>query len=235
MLEPDDTTAPPSSGERSYHHGNLRTALVDEAFLALRRGGAGAVSLRGVAASVGVSPSAAYHHFPGKEALLRAVGAEVDRLFSRRLVDAATAVRGNDARAARDRFQALGRAYIAFAREEPNLFRHLFGPMCAPGPGGGGPVVSHGFAALLDSVEDLAGRGLLRDGVRDGLEVVAWSSVHGFAVLASEGFLPDSDEERLLSTLLAAVVDIPAGAATVSGRGGGRRAARPHRSAGAGA
>jgi AcrR family transcriptional regulator len=183
-----------------YHHGDLRKALVDEAFEALRSGGAEAVSLRAVAGVVGVSPSAAYHHFPDKSALLVAVGDRANDLFDERMVAAAAAVPGNSNSAAVKRFVALGRAYIDFARYEPHLFRHMFGELCAkqaPVTAGSSPA----FAALLDALDSLGGRGLLRPGVREGLELVAWSCVHGFAVLASEGWVPAEARDDLLSSL----------------------------------
>ena len=184
------------SDDRPYHHGDLRRALVEQAFAILRTKGADAVSLRAVAATVGVSPqTAAYHHFPDKEALLKAVGEEADHLFSARLVAAAHSVPGDDDRAVVERFGVLGRAYITFAEDEPFLFRHLFGPLCAPGLAGMSAATSDGFAVLLGTLDELARRSLLRTGVSDGLEVLAWSSVHGFAVLASEGFLPGTSAE----------------------------------------
>lgn len=197
------------SGNRPYHHGDLRTALVEEAFDDLRAGGAEAVSLRAVAAAVGVSPSAAYHHFSDKEGLLRAVGEEADRLFSSRLVEAAASVHGDDDASVVERFRLLGRTYIAFAAHEPALFRHLFGPLCAPGSEEALASASQGFAVLLETVDELARRSLLRSGVREGLEMLAWSSVHGFALLATEGFLPRHAADQLVSTLLAAVIADP--------------------------
>ena len=56
-----------------YHHGALEQALVDEALRQIRERGADQVSLRGLAQAVGVSPSAAYQHFPDKAALMVAV------------------------------------------------------------------------------------------------------------------------------------------------------------------
>jgi AcrR family transcriptional regulator len=190
----------------SYHHGDLRKALLDEAFAVMRRGGADAVSLRAVAGAVGVSPSAAYHHFPDKDALLVAVGDLCSELFDRRMISAAASVRGDSDAAAVKRFVALGRAYIDFAQEEPHLFRHLFGELCA----GTSPIASGespAFDALLGALDVLAQRGLLRPGAREGLELVAWSCVHGFAVLATAGLLPAELCDDLLASLCRIVVN----------------------------
>src|SRR6187431_3001491 len=56
-----------------YHHGDLRNALVGQATDLARSGGPDAVVLREAARRVGVSPSAAYRHFPSLEALMAAV------------------------------------------------------------------------------------------------------------------------------------------------------------------
>ena len=184
----------------SYHHGDLRQALIDEAFTVLRRGGADAVSLRAVAGAIGVSPSAAYHHFPDKDALLVAVGDLCAEVFDRHMIDAALSVRSDSDTAAVDRFMALGRAYIDFAQEEPHLFRHLFGALCA----GMSPIASGAspaFDTLLGALDTLAQRGLLRPGAREGLELVAWSCVHGFAVLAAAGLVPAEMRDDLLASL----------------------------------
>ncbi len=190
----------------SYHHGALRKALLDEAFAVLRRGGADAVSLRAVAGAVGVSPSAAYHHFPDKAALLVAVGDLCGELFDRRMIETALSVRGDSDTAAVRRFVALGRAYIDFAQEEPHLFRHMFGELCA----GTSPIasgVSLAFDTLLGELDTLAQRGLLRTGAREGLELVAWSCVHGFAVLAAAGLIPSEMRDDLLVSLCRIVIN----------------------------
>jgi AcrR family transcriptional regulator len=183
-----------------YHHGELRKALVDEAFEVLRSGGVEAVSMRAVATGIGVSPSAAYHHFPDKKALLVALGDKAGGLFDERLLDAAKAVRGQSDNAAINRFVALGRAYIDFAQEEPNLFRHMFSELCVGvSPLSVGASVS--FDTLLASLDALVQRGLLRSDIREGLELVAWSCVHGFAVLAAQGKVPAERRDDLLAAL----------------------------------
>jgi AcrR family transcriptional regulator len=194
-----------SRSSDQYHHGDLRKALLREAYEVLRRDGAEAVSLRAVAGAVGVSPSAAYHHFPDKDALLVAAGDLAAELFDRRMVDAAASVRGDSDRAALKRFIALGRAYIDFAQEEPHLFRHMFGELCAaksPVTTGGSPA----FDALMAALDTLMERGLLRPSARQGLELVAWSCVHGFAVLAAAGLLPAASRDDLLDALCRIVI-----------------------------
>src|SRR2546423_14986799 len=61
---------------RSYHHGDLRRVLLEEAVAALRESGPASLSLRDLARRAGVSPAAPAHHFGGKRGLPTAVAAE---------------------------------------------------------------------------------------------------------------------------------------------------------------
>src|SRR4051795_6078350 len=110
-----------------YHHGALESALVDEAVRQVRERGAEQVSLRGLAQTIGVSPSAAYQHFPDKAALLNAVCFAGSDELGRLMEGAVSAVPDDGIAGAIGRFHAVGRAYVDFARLEPHLFRHVFG------------------------------------------------------------------------------------------------------------
>ena len=74
---------------RRYHHGDLRNALLDAAEALIRERGADGWSLREASARVGVSPSAAYHHFASREALVRALADRVIARVGERLAAAA--------------------------------------------------------------------------------------------------------------------------------------------------
>ncbi|HEX3700869.1 MAG TPA: TetR/AcrR family transcriptional regulator [Phenylobacterium sp.] len=105
---------------RPYHHGDLRRALVDAARRILEAEGPTALSLRAVAREAGVSPAAPYHHFKDKAELLDAVAQE-----GWEMLDAAMA--SAKARAEpRDQLNALGIAYVCFARENPALYRVMY-------------------------------------------------------------------------------------------------------------
>ena len=186
-----------------YHHGDLREALAAEAFEQVRTKGSEVVSLRAVAQAVGVSASAAYHHFPDKTALMIEVGCRGSFELDRRTVQAATAVRGRGKRAAVARLRACGAAYIGFARDEPHLFRHTFGADCIEPPAPGEELTkdSAAYQTLGACLDDLDRLGLLRPGSRDGLDLMVWTSVHGFASLLIEGIVPPEAAEPLLSTL----------------------------------
>jgi AcrR family transcriptional regulator len=173
---------------RSYHHGALAEAMVEQAMASVRAQGADHVSLRSIAQAVQVSPSAAYNHFADKDELLRAVGAcGIDRLDER--MTAALAEHPADtAEGARARFIALGRAYLSFAIDETHLFQLAFGPICAGmdyPPEGTGP-----YSKLTAALDDLDRWGLLRTGIRPGLDLTVWASTHGMATLLVEGAVP---------------------------------------------
>ena len=108
-----------------YHHGDLRHALINAALVGLEEGGTGALSLRGLAERVGVSRTAPYRHFAGKKALLAAVAASGFVRFTE-------ALRAAKGRNAGKRLAAIGRAYCAFARQNPGLLRLMFGPREGP-------------------------------------------------------------------------------------------------------
>src|SRR6187455_1540324 len=111
----NDMTASDPSATRAYHHGDLRRALLEAATELASAGGVDGVVVREAARKVGVSPSAAYRHFPSREGLLAAVGRAARERLARRML----AADGGDPRA---HFRATGRAYITFALEEPGLF-----------------------------------------------------------------------------------------------------------------
>ena len=68
----------------AYHHGDLAQALVDAGLEVTRAGGPSALTIREVTRRVGVSPNAAYRHFPDRLALLRAVSSAIAHTISRR-------------------------------------------------------------------------------------------------------------------------------------------------------
>src|SRR3954471_21613353 len=99
------------SATKPYHHGALEQALVDEAVRQVRERGTDQVSLRGIAQTIGVSPSAAYQHFPDKAALLHAVCMAGSDELGRRMEGAVAAVPDEGAPGAIARFLGVGRAY----------------------------------------------------------------------------------------------------------------------------
>jgi AcrR family transcriptional regulator len=183
---------------RGYHHGDLREALIEAGMAAVAAQGFDHLSLRAIAQEIGVSPSAAYHHFADKDALLRDVGLRVVAMLDEAVIQAAQSIDGTDAEAALARSAAAGMAYIDFAVNNVNLFRAAFSGLCsstAPGDEG------EGHRYLMSLLDDLVATGALAQGARAGAEQVLWATVHGLAVLIIEGHLERADIPTYLATM----------------------------------
>lgn len=166
----------------TYHHGNLRAALVEAARALLRDMGPADLSLRAVARAAGVSAMAPYRHFADKEALLAGVAAQGFDEFAQAL--RAAAASGPDPSAA---LKAQGVAYIRFACGEPTLFRLMFGPVI------GGQDALHilrvagapAYQALQDAVCAVFPAAGERE--RDDYTLACWALAHGLACLIVDG------------------------------------------------
>jgi AcrR family transcriptional regulator len=173
---------------RSYHHGALAEAMVDQALSEVRVYGADQVSLRSIASALDVSPSAAYNHFADKDDLLRAVGSCGLAALDERMARVIAAHPADTPEAARARFLGLGRAYLAFAIDETHLFQLTFGPICAVKemtPEDTGP-----YNKLTTALDDLDRWRKLKPGIRPDLDLMVWASTHGMATLLVEGAVP---------------------------------------------
>ena len=112
-----DTPAEP----KPYHHGDLQRALVEAAERLLEREGASALSLRAVAREAGVSAAAPYHHFKDKNELLLAVAHQGFEKLARAMREA-SAEEQDPFR----RINALGVAYVCFARDNKALYHLMY-------------------------------------------------------------------------------------------------------------
>jgi AcrR family transcriptional regulator len=108
--------------ERGYHHGNLREALLDAALALIAEKGPGGFTFAEAARAAGVSPAAPYRHFRDRDELLSSIAQRGFELFEARLLAAWDEGRPNTPMA----FERLGRAYLAFAREEPAFYSAMF-------------------------------------------------------------------------------------------------------------
>lgn len=193
---------------RSYHHGNLRPALIEAAADLARAHGPDGVVLREVARRTGVSHNAAYRHFADREQLLEEVAAlamaQLEEAMQRRL---ATVRHRDPGRRARARLSEVGRAYVEFALAEPGLFRVAFAADL-PGADEVPTAVGPGPYALLNLVlDELVEAGQVPPARRAGADVACWAAVHGFAVLCLDGPLRHAPAD-LRDTALTATLDI---------------------------
>ncbi len=186
---------------RSYHHGDLPNALLDAAEALIRERGSEAWSLREVSSRVGVSPSAAYHHFASRDALIGALSARVFAELGTRLQHAAAHARGDH----RARLVALGSSYVNWALEDPEVFRLTFGAgRIEPAA----PIQPHPHDVLVSELDRLVDTGDLPVAARPGAETAVWASAHGLATLLADGIIQldphtvDRTTERLIRSTL---------------------------------
>ncbi|WP_066039067.1 TetR/AcrR family transcriptional regulator [Herbiconiux solani] len=206
------SVTPASQPRRTYRHGDLREALLDAGIEMAREGGPDAVVLREATRRAGVSPNAAYRHFADREALLHAVsdaclGFAADRIEQ----SVAEVPEGDPVDTARALLRAVGTGYIAFAREEPGLFRTAFSvpdnlqraaEPAKAGRNGRTPFQLVGFA--LDALVDA---GVLPRERRENAEFLAWATVHGLGMLVIDGPLRGLDD-RMIDYATARLLDM---------------------------
>jgi AcrR family transcriptional regulator len=175
---------------RRRPRGAVRDGLVAAGLELARTGGPDAVVLREATRMVGVVPNAAYRHFADRDELLAAVCTAAMRELAARMAAGVARVRGQhgDPAAARRRLNAIGVAYLEFAREEPGLFATAFG---LPQQHAYGAADRMPLDQLRAALDELVEAGVLDQRRRDGIEYPIWSAVHGTAVLAGEGPLRD--------------------------------------------
>ena len=192
---PDPSGAPPARA--TYHHGDLRRALLEAGTDLAREGGPDKVVLREATRRAGVSANAAYRHFADRDALL---GEVVSRAQARAAdVISATMDTVSDGlepgQLARARFRAVGVGYLRFAMDEPGLFRTAFAVPVdlsrAASTDAAGACGRTPFQLLADSLDAMVDAGVMSADERPGAELLAWSAVHGMAMLALEGPLRD--------------------------------------------
>jgi AcrR family transcriptional regulator len=194
------STDPPRRG--TYRHGDLHHALLEAGTQLARTGGPDAVVLREATRRVGVAPNAAYRHFADRHALLQAVCSAAQAALAVAIeAELATLPHQDDpAAAARARLHAVGAGYLRFAQAEPGLFRTAFSVPAdlqdAASPARAGTSGLTPFQLLAAALDELVDAGVLPHKRRPGAEFLAWSAVHGLAVLLIDGPLRSLDHTQ---------------------------------------
>ena len=206
--------------ERSYHHGNLREALLEAGVQLARTGGPNAVLLREASRQAGVSHNAAYRHFANQEDLLAAVAQRCSAQLGQLMIERSAQVTARGpVRRARARLAAIGRAYIDFARTEPGWFRTAFSSARPHGADGSADQASpddsseagqstNPYLILGARLDALVDAGALTPQRRQGAEFAIWSAVHGLSSLLVDGplrDLPEPQVEYAINSVLAAI------------------------------
>ena len=176
-----------TSDGKTYHHGDLRSVLLDVADRLLDEDEAGTFSLREVARRAGVSAPAAYRHFRDKEALLAALAAKGFDDFALALEEA---IGG-----AANPLAAMGQTYVRFAVARPGRFRLMYGRA----------ISDRSKYPELESAR-LASVDAMRTAIAASPQAVAdpgvaslklWCMVHGLSQLILDGMLAGHDVDAL--------------------------------------
>ncbi|MFG2951426.1 TetR/AcrR family transcriptional regulator [Streptomyces adustus] len=171
---------------RTYHHGDLRRAILAATLEVIASDGVGAISLRDLARRAEVSHAAPAHHFKDRAGLLTAIATEGFELLAAAL---ATVPAGTS-----HRLREMGVRYVEFALSHPAHFAVMFQPQLLhaddPELTAAKELASR---ALHSGVEDLPAARRGPDGRRAAL--AAWSLAHGFATLRLNGSLPQLDDD----------------------------------------
>ena len=207
-----------SPARATYRHGDLKRALLDAGVALAREGGPAAVVLREATRRAGVVPNAAYRHFQNHQALLEAVRAVALSELARAIEAEIHATRRlrDPRQRARAAFRGVGLGYLRFARHEPGLFRTAFvarpfdvDERAPDDDAARGASSMDPFELLGHTLDGMVQAGLLPPARRPGAEFMAWSAVHGMAMLMLDGPLRGLDEAgcQALAERLVAMVE----------------------------
>ncbi|WP_170143055.1 TetR/AcrR family transcriptional regulator [Thermosporothrix hazakensis] len=169
---------------KSYHHGDLRNALIQAGLDLLAEGGARELDLRKVARRAGVSHAAPYRHFVDKQALIAAITEEGFRLLAEQIQATLRAVPDSPF----EQLLGIARVYVHFAQTHPWLMREMFSGLTLERE----RFVSLQMASkavyrlYVDVIRRGQEKGTLVDGDPAALAAVLWSMLHGLAMLIIE-------------------------------------------------
>jgi AcrR family transcriptional regulator len=189
---------------KTFRHGDLRNALINSGLEMARAGGPDAVVLREATRHAGVSPNAAYRHFASQAELLNAVrSACLSQLAAAIEIEMRKCRPGRDPQAfARRSLRAVGMGYLGFAMREPGMFRTAFSvppPVHSSDPANTASMGLNAFQLLTLALDRMQEGGLLSKKDRKDAEYLAWSTVHGLALLALEGPLYEMPREKVFA------------------------------------
>lgn len=178
------------SSKSSYHHGDLRHALIEAALVSIMEGHAD-FTLRSIARRAGVSHAAPYNHFKDKNELLsEVVAAGFDKLRE--------ALEGGDFDFSNPKavFLARWRIFLNFATANPQLYRLMIGPVQEKAEYPPLEKAARAFYnLLLDDLEMFSRQGFFKHEDVEGHAVIVSSQLHGLAMLAIDGRLREHGED----------------------------------------
>ncbi len=164
---------------RSYHHGDLKTAMIEAALQLVRKKGPRGFTLNEASRTAGVSVSAPYNHFKDKDALLIEIV-----LLGNRTLEAELQAAADSVEPPREKLLAVYLAYIFFAEHHSDLFAVMFQSGIDKTPY---PEVQASTLKAFEVAAKLAAQVERSQASADQLALAIWSMAHGFAMLSVEG------------------------------------------------
>jgi AcrR family transcriptional regulator len=196
--------------KNDYHHGNLKEELLKVALDVIATQNIEKLTLKVLADTTGTARTAIYKHFKSKDALMEKV---IETGFEK-FDESVSPILTDKNKPLIDRFYLAAKHYIEFARNNPNLYRLLFGEKYASLRES---IISikdencSGFAAFKRAIEEGQESGILRKDDSFQRTIILWSMLHGLSSLLIDGFM-DVDKiyeelfEKMFQDMLAITV-----------------------------
>jgi AcrR family transcriptional regulator len=171
--------------KKTYHHGDLKNALIKAGVEILAKDGVSGLSLRKVAGRAGVSHAAPYAHFADKQSLIAAISTE----GFRQLYDRSSAVAEEYKAKPSTQLFEVAWTYVQFALDDRDRFKVMFSGVLEKEKDYPDFVAEsqRNFQLVKTVVEANQAAGALRSGPSDLVALSAWSMIHGFIMLLLEG------------------------------------------------
>lgn len=189
--------------KKTYHHGDLHTALLETTRAIIAAEGVEAVTMRGLSQRIGVSRTAPYRHFDDKASLLAAVAeAGYAELIARM-----QQVRAQEHASPLDRFQEMGVSYIQFATQHPTDYRLMFGAdaVRAEDHPQVRAAIRKTHEELILMIRECQAAGQLGHRRTRDVALTVWAACHGLSLLLIDGHVQQVDEGEVIVQVAAIV------------------------------
>jgi AcrR family transcriptional regulator len=181
--------------KKTYHHGDLKNALIKAGVEILAKDGVSGLSLRKVASRAGVSHTAPYSHFADKQALIAAISTEGFRQLYERVNMVVEQYKTKPSR----QLVEVAWAYVQFALDDRDRFKVMFSGVLEKERDYPEFVAEaqRNFQLVKMTVEANQAAGVLRSGPSDLVAMSAWGIIHGFIMLLLEGQISHTVLEQM--------------------------------------